>query len=160
MYTPSHIANFFLDKAREENSPITQLKLMKLVYIVYGWVLATMDSKLFDEEIEAWKHGPVIPSLYHEFKHFRYNPITSQSIFFDLDTGESQVPKINPKDNTTIIIEKVWDIYKHLTAPALVNKTHEKGTPWEKHYKEDKNEIISNDDIKDHFKNKILEYIG
>jgi len=26
---------------------------------------------LFREEIEAWKYGPVIPGIYHQFKMFR-----------------------------------------------------------------------------------------
>lgn len=50
------------------------LKLIKLVYLAYGWSIA-LDYRLFDEPIVAWKHGPVIRSLYHEFKHFGAAPI-------------------------------------------------------------------------------------
>ncbi|WP_413154860.1 hypothetical protein [Bartonella sp. cb54] len=40
LYTVQQVANFFLDKGREENIPITQMKLIKIVYFAYGWVLA------------------------------------------------------------------------------------------------------------------------
>lgn len=46
-YTPQHVANFFLDRAEEEGFPLTQLKLMKLVYIAYGWHLAITGEALF-----------------------------------------------------------------------------------------------------------------
>ena len=40
IYNPAHIANFFIGKAKEESEPLTQMKLMKLVYIGFGWVKA------------------------------------------------------------------------------------------------------------------------
>lgn len=35
--SPSHVANFILEKAKDEEMDITQLKLLKLVYLSYGW---------------------------------------------------------------------------------------------------------------------------
>ena len=69
-YTPSHIANYFLYVARKENIDMSPLKLMKLVYFAYAWYLYLTDQDLFSEEIQAWKHGPAIRSLYDEFKRF------------------------------------------------------------------------------------------
>jgi uncharacterized phage-associated protein len=42
IYTPSHIANYFLKRAESQG----EFKLLKLVYIGYGWVLALTDRKL------------------------------------------------------------------------------------------------------------------
>ncbi len=159
--TPSNIANFFLEKGEEEGMAITQLKLMKLSYLAYGWVLATLNKRLFDEEIEAWKYGPVIPSLYHEFKHFKYNPVSSKSITFDFDEGTILVPEIDKSDKSSVIIEKVWDVYKHLSAKALVAKTHEQDSPWSAHYDENEfGKIIPDNDIKEYFKKKIGELLS
>jgi uncharacterized phage-associated protein len=30
---------------------------------------------LFEEDFEAWIHGPVIPKLYHHYKEFGWRPI-------------------------------------------------------------------------------------
>jgi len=118
-YKPAHVANFFIDKANDEGDLITQMKLMKLVYIGFGWVKALLDRDLFPDEIEAWRHGPVIPALYHEFKHFGSRPITGHAIEFDLDSMETQIPRIeNDDEKIKLILEKVWNIYKRFSAKS------------------------------------------
>src|SRR5690606_24176720 len=100
-YTPAHIANYFLWKAKKENIELTAMKLIKLVYVAYGWYLAFKDEKLFDERIEAWRYGPVIPSLYHEFKRFRNDPIEKlvYSKEINIESGELEdIPVIDIAD--------------------------------------------------------------
>ncbi len=160
-YTPSHVANFFLEKGKEDSIVITQLKLLKLAYFGYGWVLATLNTKLFDEHIEAWQYGPVVPSLYHEFKHYQKNPITQLSINFDMDNFEVSIPKMDKSDQATTMLEKVWDIYKHLSAPALVRLSHEQDSPWHKVYQRGLFSIpIPDEEIKPYFHQKISEYLS
>ena len=161
--TPSAVANFFLEKAEEEKRPITQMKLLKLVYIAYGWVLALTDRKLFEEKVMAWPHGPVIPSLYHEFKKFGHNPIEGRALDVDLDTGKETIPHINPEEKQILLIlEKVWDIYKVFSSGALRNKTHEDDSPWREHFGEGQMsyETIPANEIKSHFKKKINQYLN
>lgn len=161
MYTPQHIANFFLDKAEAECVPITPLKLIKLVYIAYGWVLALLGQRLFDEPIEAWKHGPVIPSLYHEFKHYRSEPIVGDATWYDLDTGKTSRPTV-PGDDVEVrdILEKVWAAYRRLSGWALRQKTHEDGTPWSQTYDANvMSKSIPDDLIQPHFHQKIQEIV-
>ena len=50
VYTPSHIANFFLSQKEHR---IDNLKINKIVYIALGFSLAVLDRDLFNEEIEA-----------------------------------------------------------------------------------------------------------
>lgn len=161
-YKPSHIANYFLLRANKENIQITQLKLLKLVYIGYGWVLAVLNEKLFKEEIEAWQHGPVIPSLYNEFKHFGKQPINTLATEFDLENFKLSFPKIDINDeNTLMVLGKVWDVYHKFSAWALRSKTHEENTPWTDTVKngEDLGNIIDPNLIKTHFQRKIAKYI-
>lgn len=140
IYTPSHVANFILKAAEDENRDITQFKLLKLVFLLYGWVRAVLDIRLFNEEFEAWKFSPVIPSLYHEFKRFGYYPITSKSVVIDSDDGSLTIPYIDNNQVITVM-QKCWNVYKIFTANALVNKTHEPDSPWAKHYTN--NDIIT-----------------
>ena len=162
LYTPQHVANFFLDRAEEEAMPLTQLKLMKLVYIAYGWSLAITGEPLFSEPVQAWKLGPVIPSIYHEFKHFGSNAIDSRAQSFDWETGKVTTPRILDTDETTLkILALVWSTYKKFSATALVRKTHEDGTPWAEFYKEgERSVIIEPDKIGSHYKARLNEYIA
>lgn len=160
-YKPSHIANYFIKRAESKGLDITILKLLKLVYIGYGWVLALTDRKLFEEDIQAWQHGPVIPSLYNEFKHFGKTPINSYATDFDLETYEFCAPEIDNDDkDILLILGRVWDIYHKFTASALRNKTHESDTPWSKTFDEAiTNKVIDSELIKNHFQKKIKEYL-
>lgn len=159
-YTPQHIANYFLDRAQEEGRGLSPLKLIKLIYIAYGWVLALTGKRLFDEPIQAWKHGPVIPSIYHEFKHYRSGSICEPSGIFDMDTGGYEVPKIPKSDATTnLILEKVWAAYSGFSGWALRNKTHEAGTPWSKTFDGSMDNDIPDELIGPHFHQKIREIV-
>ncbi len=69
------IANYFIWLANETGSFISNLKLQKLVYYAQAWHLAIHKKLLFEEDFEAWVHGPVIPSLYQKYKSFGWQPI-------------------------------------------------------------------------------------
>lgn len=159
-YTPQHIANYFLDRAKEEGRGLSPLKLIKLVYIAYGWVFALTNEKLFDEPIEAWQHGPVIPSIYHEFKHNRADPISEEAGSFDMETGRYVSPRV-PETDTTInlILEKVWAAYRNFSGWTLRNKTHEQGTPWQQVYDGSMRNVIPDELIGPHFHMKIREIV-
>jgi hypothetical protein len=153
-YRPAHIANYILWRAWEENIEITPMKLIKLVYIAYGWNLAINDKPLFDEKILAWKYGPVIPSIYHEFKRFGNKPITkgNYAADFDINTGELSSVPIVPEDDQKVlrVLNAEWENYKYKTGIDLSNITHANGSAWHKAYKNGagENEQLDNDDIK------------
>lgn len=160
LYSPQHIANFFIHRASTDGVPMDPLKLIKLVYIGYGWVLALTGKKLFDEPIEAWKHGPVIPSIYHEFKHYRYSCIEEMAGTWDMETGSYQVPQIPKTDATTnLILDKVWAAYRRLSGWSLRNKTHENDTPWTQTYDGVMGRVISDELIAPHFHKKIRQIV-
>lgn len=54
---------------------MTAMKLEKIVYYCQGWHLARHGSTLFDEAIEAWRQGPVVPALYKQ--HRRQYTVTA-----------------------------------------------------------------------------------
>lgn len=69
------IADYFIQLANETGSFISNLKLQKLVYYAQAWHLALYNAPLFEEEFQAWVHGPVIPTLYQKYKSFGWQPI-------------------------------------------------------------------------------------
>lgn len=167
-YTPQHIANYFLDRAAAENRPLSPLKLLKLVYIAYGWNLATKGEPLFKERIEAWQHGPVVPSVYHEFKHFGSRPISGRSVIVDYskDAGNLGMAFITPhipdKDiDTNLILDRVWSSYRDFSGWQLRDMTHEHDTPWSKVYEPNVRGIqIKDEDVRAHYVDRIGRYIA
>jgi uncharacterized phage-associated protein len=59
------------------------MKLQKLLFFTHADFLIRTGRPLIKQEFEAWDYGPVIPSLYREFKKFKDQPITSKAKCFD-----------------------------------------------------------------------------
>lgn len=49
-------------------SPMSAMKLQKLVYYSQAWHLVWEEQPLFDEPIEAWANGPVVYDLFQEHR--------------------------------------------------------------------------------------------
>lgn len=141
--TSSHVANWLLDKAEEEGSAhgkfLTQIQLNKLAYFAYGFYAGDSGKKMFQNDIEAWKHGPVVPTLYHEFKRFRYSPITKKengrSYFFDEVNDTSITPSltkedIEDKENILDALNFTWAILGNSTSGQLIEISHDESGPW------------------------------
>lgn len=136
------IANYFVDKANEENYDLTLLRLVKYVYIAYGFALALLDRSIINnrfDKVEAWKYGPVIPSVYHSFKHNQNNPIKEKSYVLSKEDPNGELVFSTPtvKDERVVmILDFVWDRYKDKSIHDLIELLHKEGTPWKFCYKE------------------------
>jgi uncharacterized phage-associated protein len=158
-YKALAVANFFIEKARQEGKEdLTPLKLLKLIYIAHGWYLALMESSLIEEPIEAWRFGPVVSTIYQEFKHYGNSNIEApgKEIKFEGAIAKNAVPEINKNDEETLaLLNRVWEVYKKHTAIQLANWTHLPEGPWYKEWVEDGNtypgHVISNNLIKEYF---------
>ena len=126
------IANYFLDLATRDKRTLDPMKIQKLVYFAHGWYLATRKRPLLIEFVEAWPYGPVIPSLYHEFKRYGTRPIAAKAIAFD-GRGEVITPNVYDCD-VQDLLNWVWEVYGSFSAIQLSNLTHDPGSPWDKVY--------------------------
>lgn len=141
------VANFFINLAKKDGEKLRPLKLMKLVYIAYGYALALLDRSIIDyrfDKVEAWKLGPVIPSVYHSFKIYGKNPIQKETVIFTENENniEIETPLLQDKQAQTIC-QFVWVRYgMGYNDSELVTILHGKGTPWGKVYEEGKNNVI------------------
>lgn len=161
-YDSRAVANYILELAKSDgNRPVSPMMLIKLVYLAHGWHLAIADEPLIDEYPEAWKYGPVIPSLYHQFKHFGSGPITQPAgrMCPDVDGPGShrwvpyQLPSSVPAQ-TKEVMDAVWDEYKRFSAVQLSAMTHQPDTPWHKVFNAHPNRRgtdIPDEEIKAHF---------
>lgn len=136
------IANYYIKKSNNENPvhELTVLRLVKLVYLAYGYALTKLLNRCiinprFDK-VEAWKLGPVIPSVYHTFKYNGTSRITELGGYFRTsDDGygvEMIYPEIEEGDkNLKMLLDVVWEKYSHLTTAEIISLLHRKGTPWD-----------------------------
>lgn len=132
-YPAKTVANYFLSKGFNEGVDIDPMKLQKLVYIAHGWHLAISGRALLKEAPQAWKYGPVIQTLYHEFKRYGNTPILE--LAFDVEMCDDQLvtrtPMIDPDDAATLeVLEAVWESYKMSSGVRLSSLTHAPDTPW------------------------------
>lgn len=126
-YSPKAIANYFLNLAEENDGDLRPLKLQKLIYFAHGWYLAIYDKPLIDESVQAWKFGPVIPSIYHEFKEFGRYPINRPALV--LKGLKLVAPNVDDKSDKEFL-DKIWEVFSGFTGVQLSNMTHEGDSPW------------------------------
>lgn len=135
IYTAKSIANYLLDLAKSKGELLSPMKLQKLVYYAHGWYVGHKGEPLIDEPVEAWPYGPVIPSLYHEFKQFGSEGISIKAREFD---GVSSFREVPPPEDASIrrYLEGVWSSYGQYTGLKLSELTHSPDGPWDKTWKE------------------------
>src|SRR3989344_5357496 len=78
IWDAKQIAEYFVWKSQQENKPVTNKKLQKLLYYAQAWNLTLNKGKLFQQNIEAWVHGPAVRDVYLEYKSFGFEPITAK----------------------------------------------------------------------------------
>lgn len=146
---PIAIANYFIRKAAAANIPLSPMKLIKLVYIAHGWFLALAGRPLLREAIEAWKYGPVIPSLYHSFKAYGNNPLP---VIAATDAAIDD----NEHEDIRRLLDRVWESYSKFTPLQLSTITHQSDTPWSQVYDQrQRHTVIPDELIRQHYQNKL-----
>lgn len=127
-YTANNVAKYLIYLASQafvgdnkEREGITNLKLQKMLYFSQAYYLAKFNKPLFKDSIEAWEYGPVVPSIYKQFKSKGSNPIILEKD----ESSLSEEDKVN--------IRKIWEVFGGYSAGRLVEISHAH-TPWKEAY--------------------------
>ncbi|MDP8753907.1 Panacea domain-containing protein [Serratia marcescens] len=124
MLTCFDVAEYFLAHCDEESGDlISNLKLQKLSYYAQGFSLALLGRPLFNEKIEAWMHGPVVPDLYHHYKEHGNGALPVPDNFNTEKFSEDEMG----------LLDEVYKVYGQFSAWKLRNMSHEEA-PWVKTY--------------------------
>lgn len=113
-----NLAKYIIQRCNITNTPITNLKLQKILYYVQKYSLKTSGTSAFSDDIEAWQFGPVVPNVYYEFCGYGSMPIIGNFKHID-DFSEFNF----------IIDEK-----KDLNPWDMVEETHKENGAWYKIY--------------------------
>lgn len=142
MTTALDVSRYLLYLKHRDHKHMTGMKIIKLVYFCQAWWLAYNNSSLFEEDIQAWKWGPSIKSLYDHYKKYG-----DRGIWTDETIYNGQLTK---KEED--LIESVWNTYKEYHPYNLMDMTHAEGTPWQSVYNGDFDTIIPKDSIRKYYR--------
>jgi uncharacterized phage-associated protein len=121
-YKAIDIARYIIAVTYENGDSITNLKLQKLLYYAQAWYMVHHDGKrLFSDEIEAWKFGPVIRVVYIKYKRYGNGLIDKEEHCEDNIFGLAQCD--------LEFIKGFSGEFMQYTAGALVDMIHRED-PW------------------------------
>jgi len=122
----------------EQRGPMTAMKLQKLVYYSQAWSIVWDDKALFDEEIQAWRNGPVVRELWEKHR------------------GQYRVEKIEDGDSDeltdveTDTLDTVLEFYSDKSAQWLSDCTHLED-PWKNAWKQGENTVITKEALSEYY---------
>lgn len=174
-YHPMYIANYIITFCTENGYEINNLKLQKIMYYLQAQSLVESSLPLFDENLQKWKYGPVVPTVYHEYKSHGASSIKTEDIGKIIRTPyEGETPnfintyiveeytsdKINNDDK--YILDETVPVFAGYDSFYLVEQTH-KHDIWRK----DAPNILlglqgieySNEEIKNYFESHYEEQL-
>lgn len=151
MYSALIIADWFIfyneikrELFDEDTDEISNLKLQKLLFYAQSAFLAIKNKILFTENVEAWKHGPVVPEIYNKYKPYGSSGITE----YDLNNAKV----IEEDEEVKEILVSVYDFFGEYSAWGLRNLTHSE-EPWKT---TEINQVISHEKMAKTFKEKYM----
>lgn len=134
-YDVIDISFYIVEYSNRIDSPISNLKLQKLLYYSKAASLVEYGRKCFNAKIMAWEFGPVVVEAYQYFKEYGRDTIPNQKDFKKIKLDDKTMRIIYETSDlidisTKKILEKVVDSYSSEKNPFyLVKKTHSED-PW------------------------------
>ena len=120
---------------------LSNLQIQKLLYLAQMFHLGENGEPVFQDDFEAWKLGPVVPSVYQNAKIFGSKPVKS---FF----VKSRLPDGSKREMLSRTLTELPDV----SPWKLVSITHWDGGAWAKNYSaEYSGSTISKEDILDEY---------
>lgn len=124
-YNVDTIADYvILSLNSDENYPLINLKLQKLIYYIQAWSLGINGESLFNARFEAWVHGPVCIELYNRFRNTKnlYSVITNSDVL-----NHSAKDVIQPND--VEFVDYILENYARCSCTQIEAMTHNE-KPW------------------------------
>ncbi|WP_347862480.1 type II toxin-antitoxin system antitoxin SocA domain-containing protein [Salimicrobium sp. PL1-032A] len=132
---------------------ITPLALQKLLYYSQAFSMTINEKNLFEEDCEAWVHGPVYKDIYEKYKGFGYNPIEEE---FDNQKFE------HLSEEEKELLDSVVNNFGCYSGKVLEEMTHNE-LPWKNQRRglgkeEPSNRAVSKEAINEYFKEIKVKY--
>lgn len=137
-------AESLINLSHEKANPLSNLKLQQLLYYAQAWHLVFHSDSLFDDEIEAWVHGPVVPCVFTKYCEAGWQPLSK--------AGSEIVARAHLKD--------VWRVYGKFDEWRL-ERLIDSEVPWKEARGElppdaPSHNIISKESMKSHYSSLLM----
>lgn len=123
--TANDAARFMVNLCIDDKHPISNLQLQKILYFCQLESYRRSGTPLFCDDFEAWRYGPVIPSVYRLF-----------SIFGGLAISGRVKEHVDLSSSEKSLIQGVTRRLRKLRPWELVAETHSDGSPWDLTYRD------------------------
>jgi len=143
-----NLSSLLVKLAEQDKINITHIKLQKIMFFAYGFVLAKHNIDLVPTGFEAWQYGPVNRELYNILSGKKSDNIKPKDIKDNLHHISLD---LNIEDEVYEDINLVWNFYKDINAFDLVKESHRKDSPWDKAYNPNYKDKIDIKDIKEYY---------
>lgn len=141
IYDVLDIAEYIIKRGWELGDCINCLKLQKILYFVQAYFLIATNYPCFDEKIEAWAFGPVIPVAYKKYIIFGNGSIPEEDIVQDFDYIE---------ENDKKLIDAAIQLLLPYSS-VLLTDLIQKQSPWMDAIEKGDFAEITNESIKEYF---------
>lgn len=125
-----------------EKGRLSGYQLQKLLYYCQAWCLVTQDRPLFQEDIRAWEHGPVVYEVARAYRGCR------TVVALDIDANPQA---ISAEDQ--VLIDAVLESYGALSGDKLEALSHCE-SPWQDFYNGETgfaSNVIPHDAIREYY---------
>lgn len=139
LYTANQIASYIIRKCLKLEKEINNLQLQKLLYYTQAAFLIKVNRPAFNDDIVAWKYGPVVEKVYQEYK------CDSNRAIYDFILYKESIA-----DKDKALIDEVVLAKANYSTFELVRQTQEELPGLDT----DMNKVISINKIKEYFNDK------
>jgi uncharacterized phage-associated protein len=122
MYSALDLSKYIVAKCIDDEYPITNLQLQKILYYIQRDFLNRGDIA-FPDNIEAWQFGPVVPNVYYHYCGFGSMPISFPYEPFNVSYKDKKV------------IDMIVEQKRVLKPWTMVSETHKINGAWDRVYK-------------------------
>ncbi|AFI05129.1 Panacea domain-containing protein [Helicobacter cetorum] len=124
-------AKFLVNLAIDNEKPMTNLKLQKMLYLAQ----AESNATLIEEDFQAWEYGPVVPSVYRNYRN-------------GASRINSKDEEVEISDDNRNALEETYRKYGDKEPWDLSDATHAVASWIDNYDKDTKNKVIPKESIK------------
>lgn len=122
-YSALDLAKYVINKCIEEDQPISNFILQKILYLIQLTMLQETGNLAYCDDTEAWQWGPVVPDVY-------YGMCTNGALPIIMPYKVEEEPSGCEK----AIIDRVVEENQALSPYLLQEEIERDGSPWKKTY--------------------------